>query len=341
VGASGAVIMIPDATFAPEQNHFFAPWIEFLHVPTNGTVFHLAGSRAVIDHPQFFDCGKESGATGTSYIRIAVASAGLSGGNEILGDIPGTDGGATTIDTGIRMYQSRNKVFGIKGYRGTNVTLEAGCGFTFMFLGGEISSATDVAYVDNSGQTTNLGIDCSQGIFDIVVGKKINILDADTRLGTTSGPRFLVSGGQVYADNNTWNFRSAAGANGLQIDSSSGVVSHFVHTFNVRTIEKVVTSTVASNSAITLASQSGNIFAVTLNANVTGTTISNAATGQKLTIEFIQDATGGRTYVWPTNCRFAGGSAPSTTTASTRTSVTFYFDGTNWYELARAVAVPT
>lgn len=77
----------------------------------------------------------------------------------------------------------------------------------------------------------------------------------------------------------------------------------------------------------------------TLTANVTTMTFANPATNQKMTVSIIQDATGGRTYVWPSNAKFAGGSAPSDTTANKRTSVTFIYDGTNWQEQSRAVAV--
>lgn len=79
--------------------------------------------------------------------------------------------------------------------------------------------------------------------------------------------------------------------------------------------------------------------AITLHARATSSAISaGASNGHKLTITWIQDATGGHSYAWPTNCKFAG-AAPSDTTANKRTSVTFRFDGRNWYEESRAVAV--
>lgn len=105
-------------------------------------------------------------------------------------------------------------------------------------------------------------------------------------------------------------------------------------------IQRSVTSTtLSSNGAATFYSTIGDHKYV-LQANATSSTISGGTTGQLLTLIWQQDSTGGRTYAWPTNCRFAGGSAPSNTTASTRTSVTFEFDGTNWLELSRSVGVP-
>jgi hypothetical protein len=79
---------------------------------------------------------------------------------------------------------------------------------------------------------------------------------------------------------------------------------------------------------------------VTLLGNVPSSAITGVSRiGQQLTIGWKQDATGGRTYNWPVNCRFAGGVRPSDTTANKTTSVTFYYDGTNWNEINRAVAV--
>lgn len=70
-------------------------------------------------------------------------------------------------------------------------------------------------------------------------------------------------------------------------------------------------------------------------------TVSAGVKGQVWTLSIIQGLAGGWTYSFPSNCKFAGGVAPSDTTAGTTTSVTFYFDGTNWAEIGRAVAVPS
>lgn len=107
------------------------------------------------------------------------------------------------------------------------------------------------------------------------------------------------------------------------------------------------TQTLATAGAVTIDAFASNQHQIILNANATSSSIGAASslgatgmqTGQELTISWAQDATGGRTYVWPTNCRFAGGAAPSDTTLNTRTSVTFSFEGV-WCEVSRAVAVP-
>ena len=102
--------------------------------------------------------------------------------------------------------------------------------------------------------------------------------------------------------------------------------------------------TLAANGAVTFTAANAECHRVALQANATSSSISSPFNdGQRLTISWVQDATGGRTYSWPGNARFAGGVAPSDTTANTMTSVSFLYDNTatRWVEVSRAVAVPT
>lgn len=105
-------------------------------------------------------------------------------------------------------------------------------------------------------------------------------------------------------------------------------------------VEVTNSSTLASNGSVTINSATSQYHRVFLQANATSMSISNPSSGSRLTIGISQDATGGRTYVWPTDCRFAGNSAPSDTTANRRTTVTFIYANSIWSEVSRAVAVP-
>lgn len=99
----------------------------------------------------------------------------------------------------------------------------------------------------------------------------------------------------------------------------------------------VATQTVHTAGNVTIDASAGNMQVVTLSANATSASITNPSLGQPLTIQWLQDTTGGWTYTWPANCRFAADSAPTpTTVAGARDSVTFYYDGTNWIEAAQA-----
>lgn len=103
---------------------------------------------------------------------------------------------------------------------------------------------------------------------------------------------------------------------------------------------KIASQTLASAGAVTITANAGSTAAITLQANASSSTITGGFAGQILKITLIQDATGSRTFVWPTTCKFAGGTAPTlATTAAYRDTVTFEFDGTNWYEISRALAV--
>lgn len=104
----------------------------------------------------------------------------------------------------------------------------------------------------------------------------------------------------------------------------------------------VVSVSASASATPSLDAKTANIWNISLTANITSTTITNPKNGQRLTINFTQDATGGRTYVWPTNCKFAGAAAPTASTAAfRRDSVTFISDGTNWIESARAIGIAT
>jgi hypothetical protein len=70
-----------------------------------------------------------------------------------------------------------------------------------------------------------------------------------------------------------------------------------------------------------------NAFSLTLGSTtVTSSTLLNAKAGQNLTFTIVQDATGGRSFVWPTNLSSVCSVNPA---AHTSTAVTAIFDGTN------------
>jgi hypothetical protein len=112
------------------------------------------------------------------------------------------------------------------------------------------------------------------------------------------------------------------------------------HVWKRAYVDNRVSQTLASDGAVTIDAAAGNVQSITLSANATSSTITNPSTGQRLTLSWWQDATGGRTYAWPTGLKFAGGAAPTASTAAFyRDIVTFTYDGANWVETGRAVAV--
>lgn len=159
VGVGGALVVMDDGgTLPSDGNTFITPWFENLHMPTNGTLIECrANDQSFID-PYFTDCAKEAAATGTSFAHFGVPTAGPDqGGNRWYGRVYGAQAGIN--DTGIKLSQSRNRIEGVKGYNGANVTLDTGVGYSYVSLGGARSGATGAAFVDNSGQTTNTLLD--------------------------------------------------------------------------------------------------------------------------------------------------------------------------------------
>lgn len=73
---------------------------------------------------------------------------------------------------------------------------------------------------------------------------------------------------------------------------------------------------------------------ITLSANATFTFTAPLGGGSFL-LRVVQDATGSRTATWPGTVKWAGGTAPTlSTAASAEDIVTFYWNGTNYYGVA-------
>jgi hypothetical protein len=93
-------------------------------------------------------------------------------------------------------------------------------------------------------------------------------------------------------------------------------------------------NTVSFSATPTFNASLGNTQKITLTANVTSSTLSNASTGQTINFIICQDATGSRTFVWPTNVL---GGMTIGATASKCSAQNFIFDGTNAYALSPGV----
>src|SRR6185437_1233708 len=90
-------------------------------------------------------------------------------------------------------------------------------------------------------------------------------------------------------------------------------------------------TTVTFSATPTFDSSVANTFQITLTGNVTSSTLVNAVAGEILTFIIIQDATGSRSFQWPTNVKTA---EVISATANSRSIQSFIFDGTNAYPIA-------
>src|ERR1700679_988914 len=55
----------------------------------------------------------------------------------------------------------------------------------------------------------------------------------------------------------------------------------------------------SATPTFTATSNAADDFAITLTGNVSSSTLASASTGERLSFKICQDATGGRTFVWP------------------------------------------
>jgi hypothetical protein len=93
-------------------------------------------------------------------------------------------------------------------------------------------------------------------------------------------------------------------------------------------------NTVTFSATPTFNASLGNTQKITLTGNVTSSTLSNASTGETINFIICQDATGSRTFVWPTNVK---GGMTIGATLSTCSAQDFIFDGTNAYAVSSGV----
>lgn len=113
---------------------------------------------------------------------------------------------------------------------------------------------------------------------------------------------------------------------------------------NAPWLKKVSTQTLAANGGVTINAYTADTHRITLQANATSFTIATPATStgwaQQIRITLIQDATGSRTWVAPTNVKWAGGSAPVlTTTANHRDTFEIEWDAVagSWFQVGTNV----
>ena len=99
-------------------------------------------------------------------------------------------------------------------------------------------------------------------------------------------------------------------------------------------------TTLTDASTISWDASANQVTSVTLGGNRTLGAASNQVDGGVYVISIIQDGTGSRTVTFNSNYKFVGGSAPTLTTdASARDVLVFVSNGTNMFEIGRALNV--
>jgi hypothetical protein len=108
------------------------------------------------------------------------------------------------------------------------------------------------------------------------------------------------------------------------------------HDANMDRIDKIVggKNIVAFSATPVFDASLGTMQQITLTANVTSSTVTNAKVGQSITMKIIQDSGSARTFAFPAN--FKGATAISATLSQTSVQA-FEYDGTNWLSLGAGV----
>jgi hypothetical protein len=119
--------------------------------------------------------------------------------------------------------------------------------------------------------------------------------------------------------------------------TTAGAYAGFAKGGTALGVKAAYTGTVATT---TLNLANGNFQDFTFGAGNETIAVSNVPNSAVITITVIQDGTGARTITWPSTIKWAAGVAPTlTVTAAARDQFTFRSDGTNLYEIARALDV--
>ncbi len=99
-------------------------------------------------------------------------------------------------------------------------------------------------------------------------------------------------------------------------------------------------TTLSDGSTVAWDASANQVTSVTLGGNRTLGAASNQIDGGVYVISVIQDGTGSRTLAFNSNYKFVGGTAPTvSTTANARDVLVFVSNGTNMFEIGRAIGV--
>ncbi len=164
-GASGAVRLVPNATYPCKLNQFDGMWVENLDVPTNGSVVQVEGNENAFRDMQVFDTYRVAAATNTCMVRFKPSAIQDAGGNIFDGEVVGNGGASIEVAYGIHVQQSRNVITGVKGYKEKNVLIDAGIDYTTVELRGGFSGLANsgAAWTNNSVEIHNYLSDAMSG----------------------------------------------------------------------------------------------------------------------------------------------------------------------------------
>ncbi len=234
-----------------------------------------------------------------------ISNAGISGGTmtgtaitgvTIVGStINGTSIGVSTPAAG--SFTSLASALDNVSFSATPVFPAGSYGYFAMTLTGNVTSSSITGGVN--GQQITFDI-CQNGTGGYTFAWPASLLGAPTVNLNASGCTIV----QAFYNGSNWITAYSSSAN-------------FAGIYN----------TLAFNATPTFSAGNYNYFSLTLTANVTSSTISGGVTGQIISINICQNATGGYTFAWPASVT---GPPAVTLQPNTCTAAPMVYNGTNW-----------
>jgi hypothetical protein len=197
-----------------------------------------------------------------------------------------------------------------------------GAGNTTWAAGGGASSLT-------VGTTSISG-----GVTGRILYDNAGVLGEYSVLPVSLGGTNATSAG-ITAFNNITGY-TASGATGTTSTNLVFSTSPTITTGTYTGLRETQTAPTISSGTLTLNCSNGNVFAVSLNANITTLSFSNvpsSGTAYSLTLAFTADGTA-RTVTWGASVKWPGGTAPTLTSTNTKVDtfvLTTYDGGTTWF----------
>jgi hypothetical protein len=208
-------------------------------------------------------------------------------------------------------------------------------GSTITITGGVISAATGSSYTLPTASTTVLGgvkvdgssIVINSGIISSTYSYTLPAATVSTLGGVRLGTGVSLDANGFLTTDVKLGANSFTGTQNLQDNELIRA--------KLRDYSESVSSPTISSGTLTLNLETSNIFTVSLNAAITTITISNppaSGSGGSFTLIFTADGTA-RAVTWPSSIKWAGGAAPTITSASGKVDSFAFFTsdgGTNW-----------